>query len=385
MKTTSEIAGLIAKKVLGAPLSEEEEQQLDAWLQSPENRKSYEEISRLAMVDKLLELERKDYGVQMADRFFAGEHRIRRARLVKRTSLWIALAAACWLAVFAISYHLATKPGKQADTLAQVSVSITPGEVKATLTLADGRQFGIDDEDSRQVDQLIDSARVAAGIAAGKADEKPVYHKLSVPRGGEYCYQLADGSKVWINSESELRFPEAFTQGERRVYLKGEAFFEIAKDSLRPFIVCATRGDICVYGTTFNVTDYENQPLSTVLVQGSIGFRPTKGEEVRLRPSQRLEYDEANGEVKVEPVDVSLYTSWIDHYFIFRAQTLEEIMNTLSRWYDFQTEFADDALRGIKFSGRLYRNEDIRVLLESYEQIAGVKFNITGHTIIITK
>lgn len=151
------------------------------------------------------------------------------------------------------------------------------------------------------------------------AKEHPeAYHTLSVPAGGEFQYVLADGTKVWLNSDSELRFPTSFTGDERRVYLKGEAFFDVKKDNGKQFVVALPKGDIRVYGTRFCITDYGNKPMSAVLTRGSIGFTTTGGEEVRLKPADRLTYEAATGILRVEQVDTTLYMSWINKMFVFK-------------------------------------------------------------------
>ena len=133
------------------------------------------------------------------------------------------------------------------------------------------------------------------------------------------------------------------------------------------------------------MTNYENEQFSTVLVEGSIGFKPAKGKELRLEPSQRLTVDNDSQEIKVETVDTSLYTAWKQRMFVFKGQTLEEIMKILARWYDFTPVFSSDDIRNIRLSGRLYRYDDIRTLLDSYELTTGIHFSIDQKNIIISK
>lgn len=380
MESYEQISRLVAMKVLGAPLAEEEENTLNEWLQKNGNTESLKEIEKLQLAAQLLKLEQEGYGEKIAQRFSRRQQTYRRLVLYKRLSFWLCGTAATLFIAFAANFLL--PKAEKADAGHSTAITITPGKMKATLTLADGRKFGITSADEKQVMRLIDSLHTIAG------DQRQTtirYNKLSVPKGGEFFHQLVDGTKIWLNSESELRFPETFHTGERLVYLKGEAYFEVAKDASHPFIVSTQRGDIRVYGTRFNITDYEKQPFSTVLVKGSIGFRLANGREVKLCPSERLEYHEGTDEIKVETVDVSIYTAWVNHYFIFHDQSLEEIMTTLGRWYNFNVIFSSDTLRNIKLSGRLYRYEDVRVLLQSYEQIAGIKFQIKDRNIIITK
>lgn len=190
---------------------------------------------------------------------------------------------------------------------------------------------------------------------------------------------------MWLNSQTELRFPKKFKKEERKVYLKGEAFFDVAKDNKRPFIVSMEQGDIRVYGTRFNITNYAESPFSAVLVEGSIGFTTLQGKEVKIKPSEKLTYEQDKAAISICTVDTSLYTAWIEHLFIFNGQPLEEIMTNLSRWYNFKVSFASDDIRHIRLSGRLYRHEDIRVLLDSYETTTGLQFEIKDRTILITK
>ena len=169
------------------------------------------------------------------------------------------------------------------------------------------------------------------------------------------------------------------------MFLKGEAFFDVVKNKEQPFVVSLSRGNITVFGTRFNVTDYEESRLSTVLVEGSIGFETQGGQSIKLKPSERLVYDEANGTFSVEQVDPALYTAWIDKMFIFNGQPLSEIMDTLSRWYDFDITFETEDIKNIRLSGRLNRYQDIRVLLNTYEEVANIKFKIEGKSITISR
>lgn len=182
-----------------------------------------------------------------------------------------------------------------------------------------------------------------------------------------------------------ITFPKKFGKDERKVYLKGEAFFEVTKDNNRPFIVSMTQGDIKVYGTRFNITNYAESPLAAVLVEGSIGFTTPEGKETKIKPSEKLTYEQEKGIITVCTVDTSIYTAWVDHLFIFNGQPLEEIMTTLSRWYNFKVSFASDDIRHIRLSGQLYRHEDIRILLNSYERTTGLRFEIEDRHILITK
>ena len=376
MKTTTDISKLIARKILDDTLAPEEEAALQAWLSDERNAATYEEVKRLDLVSAMLRLEREDYGERMVARFRRTQQRRMLRLFLRRASVWAGVAAVVALLFLAVPRSARRLAG---DSTQQTAMTIVPGEAKAILTLADGQQIDVTGGDRRVVDRLLDS------VSTALADTVAVrYNTLSIPRGGEFRYELADGTRVWLNAESELRFPETFGGGERRVYVKGEVFFDVAHDEAHPFVVSTGRGDVRVLGTRFNLTDYAGTPLAATLVEGRIRFHTPDGRDYDVRPSQQLTFDEAGGTVDVQTVDVSVYTAWVDHQFVFRNQSLEDIMTTLSRWYDFHPVFADDSLRGIRLSGRLYRGDDIRVLLDSYERAASIRFVIRGENILVT-
>ena len=376
MKTTTDISKLIARKILGDTLAPEEEAALQAWLSDERNAATYEEVKRLDLVSAMLRLEREDYGERMVARFRRTQQRRMLRLFLRRASVWAGVAAVVALLFLAVPRSARRLAG---DSTQQTAMTIVPGEAKAILTLADGQQIDVTGGDHRVVDRLLDSVSTALADTVAMR-----YNTLSIPRGGEFRYELADGTRVWLNAESELRFPETFGGGERRVYVKGEVFFDVAHDEAHPFVVSTGRGDVRVLGTRFNLTDYAGTPLAATLVEGRIRFHTPDGRDYDVRPSQQLTFDEAGGTVDVQTVDVSVYTAWVDHQFVFRNQSLEDILTTLSRWYDFHPVFADDSLRGIRLSGRLYRGDDIRVLLDSYERAAGIRFVIRGENILVT-
>ena len=376
---------LMARKALGLMLSEQEESELTAWLgASDENRRIFEQVKTFQDADKMLRLERDGYARQMAKRVMRqlavnGQRRVRH-------DLWKwmgGVAAAVAIIVCAVVWSL---PEAEELPFARQEGQIVPGKVEAVLTFANGEKLHITDTTSEEVwkERLLVVDSACEGKAFVEEGQAVTYNVLAVPAGGEFFYVLPDSTRVWINSDSELRFPTNFVDGVRRVELRGEAFFDVAHDRRSPFVVTLSGGDITVYGTRFNVTDYKETGLSAVLVEGSIGFRSLHGDTVRLTPSERMVYGGDETGISVEKVDTELYTAWIDHRFVFRGQTLEEIMSTLARWYDFDIVFADEEARTIRLSGRLNRYDDIRVLLRTYEEVAGVHFGIRGREIVVS-
>ena len=384
-KEQNRIIRMIAAKVTGKDLSPEEEGVLQEWLaEREEHREVYERVKQGDGVRELLRLQRAGYGERMARDFSCRLQKMRRRHRIGMACKW-AGGVAAGVAVICCVWLL-YQP-KEAPLHLAVQEEIVPGSGKAVLTLANGAQIDVlRMEEGRDGKVLIDvkGQEVEEPDESGAADET-VWHTLTVPAGGEFFYELSDSTKVWLNSASELRFPVHFAgQGTREVYLKGEAFFDVTKtNGAVPFVVRLSGGDIKVYGTRFLVKNYAGEPLSAVLTRGCIGFTSSQGRDVLLSPSDRLEVSGEN--MRIEQVDTTLYMSWINQMFVFDGQPLEEIMKTLSRWYDMEFTFQSEDLKHIRFSGRLNRYQDIRVLLRTYEQTAGIRFDIQGRNIIISR
>lgn len=274
------------------------------------------------------------------------------------------ISLACW-----VLYD--QRPQGKEMPLVQHQPTILPGEKKAVLTLANG-----------SVMNLRDSSLALADLEAClKADtaqlqEQVAWHTLSIPRGGEFYMTLPDSTQVWLNAESELRFPTKFTGDVREVKLKGEAYFDVTHQKEKSFVVTLSDGIVIVYGTQFCISDYENSALTATLVQGSIGFESLSGKKVKIQPAQQLTYDVATDEIAVREVDTRVYTSWKDQLFCFENQNLGEIMQILSRWYDLEITFETEELKQIRFSGTLDRYSDVAPFLRLFEAGAGIKFDI---------
>lgn len=384
-KEQNRIIRMIAAQVTGKDLSPEEEGVLQEWLaEREEHREVYERVKQGDGVRELLRLQRAGYGERMARDFSCRLQKMRRRHRIGMACKW-AGGVAAGVAVLCCVWLLCQP--KEAPRHLAVQEEIVPGSGKAVLTLANGAQIDVlRMEEGRDGKVLIDvkGQEVEELDESGAADET-VWHTLTVPAGGEFFYELSDSTKVWLNSASELRFPVHFAgQGTREVYLKGEAFFDVTKtNGAVPFVVRLSGGDIKVYGTRFLVKNYAGEPLSAVLTRGCIGFTSSQGRDVLLSPSDRLEVSGEN--MRIEQVDTTLYMSWINQMFVFEGQPLEEIMKTLSRWYDMDFTFQSEDLKHIRFSGRLNRYQDIRVLLRTYEQTAGIRFDIQGRNIVISR
>ena len=212
------------------------------------------------------------------------------------------------------------------------------------------------------------------------------YNTLTLPRGTEYNIVLADGTKVYLNADSEIRYPVTFVDNKREVELKGEAYFVVAKNEQQPFLVRVNdQISVRVLGTSFNVTAYPDQKrIVTTLEEGSVQVE--YGEKsVNITPGEQAVYDKKNGYLKVKEVDTQLYTSWKDGYYKFSNATLEEIMETLTLWYDLNVFYVNPEVKNLEFTGRLKRYDDVKGLFKKFEDTGLVQFCLKGNNVVINK
>ena len=279
--------------------------------------------------------------------------------------------------------------GQGPDSEDLLTETICPGNKKAVLALADGSVWYVGDTvmtiTTARENICIDSNglffRTSKEVVQCDDD---TYHFLTVPRGGEFTMTLSDGSRVWLNAESELRFPLQFASGRRKVFLTGEAYFEVEKDTEHPFIVEVNGSEIEVLGTGFNVRSYRNEGrVVTTLAEGNVCFRSADS-RILLEPGEQSILNE-DGVLWKQKVDIYPYIAWKDGRFVFRKQRLEDIMTTVGRWYNVEVRFKDEESKNITFSGGTMRYEGFEVFVKMIEAIGSVKCNIEGTTVCVAK
>ena len=212
-----------------------------------------------------------------------------------------------------------------------------------------------------------------------------VYREVCAVRGEKLLVLLPDGSRVWLNADSKLTYPEQFAKYNRDVTLEGEAYFEVTKDATRPFIVEANGMEVKVYGTRFNVNTRRDDQIQTTLVEGSVSVKPKGLKEVMLEPNQQAVFNKLAGRVTVRDVDVMSYVAWQRGNYYFENKSIGEILDELSLWYDIQVFFMNNEVRNERFSGYLPRYEEIDRLLSLIEKTSHVQFEIKGRVIIVRK
>ena len=268
-------------------------------------------------------------------------------------------------------------------------VKISPGVTKAELVLADGHKvvLGTETIDSLVSEEGVNIVKDGNGVSylGNKEEGDLAYNIMRVPRGGEFKVRLQDGTLVYMNSETELKYPVRFVGKERRVYLSGEAYFEVQRDTTKPFIVVMNGNEVRVLGTEFNVRSYEDEKCQfTTLVAGKVLLTTHDHRCIELLPNEQGIVD-PQGDIRKEQVDVALYTAWKDGNFVFRKQSLEHIMEIVERCYDLKVTFEDEWCKQVSFSGNVERYDDFSKLAEMLEATGSVKFRIKNNEIYVTK
>jgi transmembrane sensor len=300
--------------------------------------------------------------------------------------LFLGLTAAC-MALMVISVSWFVYHNKNRPVLFNVENDVGPGENKAVLTLANGKQIilsaGVNDALEEQSGVKI--TKTAAGQlvysfngnqAKGTSTEE---NRISTPKGGQYQLQLADGTKIWLNAASSLKFPVLFRGPKRNVELEGEAYFEVAKDKARPFIVKTADQELEVLGTHFNLNAYGHSAYTkTTLLEGSV-----KVNHIILKPGE--ESTLTGDQIGVKKIDTDNSISWKNGFFTFEEEPLESILTTIGRWYDLDVKFKDEELRTKVFSGRISRYIKVSQVLSKLALTRSVRFEIQGKTIIVMK
>lgn len=375
---TDEIIRLLLRKTSGVA-TPEELALLQTWAEENKARqdllKEFEDHEALADYRRL----REQIPTERPCREMKQRLDLNHRRLHKKYAVWTAAAAAvAVLIVVAVRYIPTAADIAPKEKTALVNVEqLHPGLTKAVLTRADGSKVELDPQ----------TATLA--IQPDESDGKDTSLSLEVPRGGEFMIVLEDSTKVWLNSASRLIYPEHFAEGSRHVSVEGEAYFEVAKDSSRPFYVEIPGAQfVKVYGTEFNIRSYpEDAEVKTTLSEGSISITPVNGNggELFLSPGNQAVIDKTTSTASVRSVDVERVSGWRNGRFVFEEQTLYQIMQDLGRWYDFKFEFADDDLRETIFMGSIPRYSNFTTAISILEKSGGIRFDIADNKVKISK
>lgn len=364
-------------------ISEADSRTLQSWINAaPENRETFEKYLRLVKMHRMVK----------------GAEEIRDAEAWKRLSATMAakkirrirqrVAAVAAVVLLFLGIGLGFLESREETVPLGSNIHILPGTTKATLVLANGTQLDLTRNDLREVQEQ--GALIKNDTTVGlqyelnhQKMEEPVWHTVKVPVSGEYHFTLSDGTRVWLNSESEITFPVSFVGGSREVVVKGEAYFEVKSDKAHPFIVHAKEVDIEVVGTKFNVAAYEDSHrVVTTLAEGRVNVEMS-GQVVGLSPDEQVSVDLKSGKMAKNSVSASTNISWIQGIFEYENMTLEEITTQLSRWYGVDFIFSAAEFKTRRFTGVVKKYDELNNVLKIIEKTTNVSFMINGKDIAV--
>lgn len=381
LKKRLDIARLIAEELAGT-IDERDRAVLTRWLDEDEHHwKEYTNILESLKTGNEVWKDQERGRQIMESRW-----RTVKSHTIRKTVRWITWSKYAAVILLFVSMGIFWFVNEKKQEVENVTVAkIEHGSMKAQLVLANGRKVDLVPETNLQLEEeggtrilTLDNMVKYSGMDSLVGQSAEVkYNTLIVPRGGEFSLELADGTRVWLNTESKLRYPVAFTGEERRVEMDGEVYFEVAKNREKPFVVTVNGVDIRVLGTSFNVSAYQEDVVTT-LVTGKVQLK--KGDEqVVLLPNQQAIW--SDDKFKVKQVDARNYVLWKEGIFYFEDVDLETILDDMARWYNVTIFYVNPTLKKMKFSVEIKRYEDINEILRRIEQTKRVKFEIKDRTI----
>ena len=383
-----QLARIIAASLRGKA-NDEEQRTLREWLSvSTRNKKIYDEFKDGKRLEQKIVESRQINWEKDYQQFITKRQRTRKNRRMKTI---IRYAAILTLPIVAASIFLLQKNDRQA--IVSISEVIKPGEHKAVLitgggdriTLSDSTLSPIQEQNGMIVNVMNNKVFYTLPEDSLCTQESPIFNTLQIPRGGEYFLTLADGTEVWLNAETEIRYPVQFTGNKRVVYLDGEAYFTVAPDKKKPFTVVSTHASVSVLGTQFNFRAYpDEQDVQTTLVSGSVIMQSEKyKQQVKLVPGEQGVLEKRSPNLTKLEVNTYLYTAWKDGRFAFRDARLEDLFNILARWYDLSVFYQSPEAKDIRFTGDLNKTDDFKSILKIIEQNERVTFTVNQRTVFI--
>jgi len=309
----------------------------------------------------------------------------RKPKKRQRTLYWKYAGAASVLLLIAVTFFKDVSIGFEKPEVAVATVPIEIGSSKALLTLGDGSVIALNEGEAFESTNMSSNGEEIVYIDT-RANKKPEYNLITIPKGGQFLITLSDGTQVWLNSESQLKYPTHFIEGENRIVelVYGEAYFDVTPSSEyhgSGFKVFNNQQEVDVLGTEFNIKAYKDEVnIYTTLVEGNVAIRYS-GKNIKLKPSQQSIIDSNNNAV-VKTIDVFNEVSWKDGVFSFENKTLKEIMKVLSRWYDVTIVFENESIAEELFFGILDKNQNIEEILNSIKNFEIIKdYEIKNKTI----
>lgn len=376
----------LLQKYLDGQCNRAETEELYTWLQSSPSHRSL--LNTMQREFEQTMNERHEIPAELSDRI---ENRLLQSitqKKIVKLRYWRQAVAAAVILLLAGTWFLKTseKTPPLASTQSVNKNSIAPGTNKAILTLANGDTITLDNAGNQVIKQgktLVHQQNGQLQYAAQGSGDAVVYNTLTVPRGGQFNIVLPDGSHVWLNAASSLKYPTAFNGTQRMVEIQGEGYFEVAQNSKQPFFVKVNNMEVQVLGTSFDVMAYSDEKsVNTTLAEGAVNVQHESNQQ-RLKPGQQAVLDPVTGALTVRPADVQQVIAWKTGFFEFDNAPLTDIMRQLSRWYDIDVSYNNQAIDSRLFGGRISRNLPLSDILHMLEA-NGPKFLLTGRKLIVT-
>ncbi len=377
-----EIRRIIVRVCLGEN-TEEERNLLDKWLRES---KSHEDFYQRVCKPENLELQlRKQAQLDIEEAMCRNQRMLKRrvfSRMIYKTLPYAALV------ILVVGVYWMLKPGQADSSALLTKEALVPGTKQAELFLADGSSLRLVpgmkkrwQEGATEIsitENNINYSSVEGAAAEGN-------NRIQTPLGGEYAVTLSDGTKVLLNAMSELIYPVRFQGGERRVILKGEAYFKVKRDTCRPFFVEFGDYQVKVLGTQFNIKAYQEEAdFQTTLCSGCVSLTHRMyGDSVLLIPGKQALCNRDSHHIEIKEVDTGLYTAWTKGEFAFDNASIEEIFNVLQRWYKIEVFYENKTVRDQLFTGKLPRFDNLQVILDIMEKVSDVRFEVKGGTLLI--
>lgn len=382
----------LAGKFLKGEITGEERARLFAWIeQDYRNRLLWEKLTREAYLQQQLDtFNGQEPGAAWQKLLSAIRSAPEETAPPKRRHIMYYAAAAAVVAallILGVKFFAKDPPPPSPIAVVKTLDDIHPGAPKAQLVLGNGKvvnllagaKDSIRESDGTRAATEKNELRYAA---ASDDMAAPTYNSVLTPRGGEYKLVLSDGTKVWLNAASGIRFPTKFNGAERRVYIEGEAYLEVQKDADHPFVVSTPKTDITVLGTSFDVKTYADEPYDrTSLVDGRVRIS-TKTASAVLEPGMQSMVT-AGGRIQTGDADLEEALAWKNGQFVFQHESLESICRKLSRWYNVDFVFKNTSSKNLHFTGRLDKDDHITGLLKALEATCHVRFDQSGLTLTV--
>jgi ferric-dicitrate binding protein FerR (iron transport regulator) len=391
-----DLGNLIAKHQRNE-LTPQEKEELERWLQSDvHNQELFKKLTDEATINSELET------FSVTDKAKAWQNIVKKTGYKTAenkpavTRRWLGYAAAV-ITLMVLGITLSKyRSNEEPKTLAHQQKDILPGSNKAILTLANGSKIILDDAKQGKIasqknvvinknksGEVVYKATPADQTSSSQTSVEAIaINTLTTPRGGQYEVVLPDGTRVWLNAASSLKYPTAFTGNERRVELTGEAYFEVSKDARKPFFVKTTNQTVAVLGTHFNINSYADEAATkTTLLEGSVKVTGNMNQlTVKLKPGQQAVNTISSIDVKPD-ADIDEAVAWKNGKFLFRNTDLCTIMRQLSRWYDVDVEYQGNVAQK-HYRGRISRNVPVSEIFQILKT-SGINFTINGGKIIV--